>query len=83
MYLVKVSKRAEKAILKFPLTDETRMSLAIASPEENPRPVSCRKLSSGDHWRLRVGDYRILYDIFDAVQIVDVVDVGNRKHIYR
>ncbi len=49
----------------------------------NPRPPGSEKLSSEDKYRLRQGDYRILYEIADQHLIVTVVKVGNRRDVYR
>ncbi len=50
----------------------------------NPRPPGCIRLQGGgERYRIRVGDYRIIYQIQDAVLIVLVLDIGNRRDIYR
>jgi mRNA interferase RelE/StbE len=52
--------------------------------ENNPRPPGCVKLQGGDElYRVRVGDYRILYEVQDAVLVVLVVQIGHRGEIYR
>jgi mRNA interferase RelE/StbE len=56
---------------------------AIRSLAEDPRPPASKKLSGLEQYRLRQGDYRILYSIADAVLTVFVVAVGHRKEIYR
>jgi mRNA interferase RelE/StbE len=48
----------------------------------NPRPHGCKKLKGREGYRIRVGNYRIIYDIFDRELIVDVIAVGDRKDIY-
>jgi len=60
------------------------ISHAIDALEENPRPSGCKKLKDATEnlWRIRVGDYRIIYVIADEVKIVDVRKVGHRKDIY-
>lgn len=51
---------------------------------QNPRPVGCRKLVGGERdWRVRVGDYRILYEIDDTRKIVHVLHVKHRREAYR
>ncbi|MDH3771893.1 MAG: type II toxin-antitoxin system RelE/ParE family toxin [Nitrospirota bacterium] len=49
----------------------------------DPRPKSSRKLTGREGWRLRVGDYRVLYDINDAKQTITIVHVGHRRDVYR
>lgn len=51
--------------------------------QENPRPPGAKKLSGVDGWRVRKGDYRILYTIDDRARLVRVYRVGNRKDVYR
>ncbi len=81
-YTVVLSKRAQKQLNK--LTDNIAGPIfnAIAGLEENPRPVGCKKLKGRDGYRIRVGNYRIIFDIFDAEFIVDIIALGHRKDIY-
>jgi mRNA interferase RelE/StbE len=61
-----------------------RLRRAIDSLADSPRPSGCVKLSgSADLYRLRVGDYRIIYQIRDAVLVVLVVEIGHRRDVYR
>ncbi len=48
-----------------------------------PRPPGCLKLTGADLWRIRIGDYRVIYAIDDALRLVMVVDVGHRGDVYR
>jgi mRNA interferase RelE/StbE len=54
--------------------------LALAA---EPYPRGCRKLSHGDGWRIRVGDYRIIYTVDEANKVVTVFALGHRRDIYR
>lgn len=56
--------------------------MAISALAVNPRPRGCRKLSSSEQYRIRVGDYRVLYEIEDDVLRVLVVKVGHRRDVY-
>jgi mRNA interferase RelE/StbE len=48
-----------------------------------PRPSGCKKLKGGDNeWRIRVGDYRIVYEIDDAARTVDVTRIAHRREVY-
>ncbi|WP_223682274.1 type II toxin-antitoxin system RelE family toxin [Flavobacterium hibisci] len=49
---------------------------------ENPRPQGYKKLKGRPGYRIRVGDYRVIYEIFDDVLLIDVIDLGHRKDIY-
>lgn len=59
------------------------MRAAIAALAENPRPQGCIKLTDRDGWRIRVGSYRVIYEISDGQLLVTVIRVGNRRDIYR
>jgi mRNA interferase RelE/StbE len=59
------------------------IKLAIADLTDNPRPYGYKKLKGEDAYRIRVGDYRIIYEIDDGKIIVTVVSVGHRKDIYK
>ena len=60
-----------------------RIVRAIRSLAEDPRPVRCRKLSGKDKYRIRSGQYRIVYAIEDVVLVVTIVKVGHRSSVYR
>lgn len=84
-YRVEVSRKVEKFLagLRDPEL-QRRIVTAMRGLEENPRPPGSVKLSgSDDLFRVRVGDYRILYRVEDERLFVLVVDVGHRREIYR
>lgn len=57
---------------------------AIAALASNPRPHGCKKLRGpGELWRIRVGTYRVVYEIDDAAQVIRVARAGHRREIYR
>jgi mRNA interferase RelE/StbE len=61
-----------------------RFVSAIEGLAENPRPPGCLKMQGNDElYRVRVGDFRIIYQVRDSVLVVLVVDIGNRRDIYR
>ena len=79
-YQIKIEKDAQKFLKKLPRPDETRVLKAIAKlPDEGDR-----KQMKGHprFFRLRVGDYRIIYTVDNGQLIVRVVDAGNRRQIY-
>lgn len=82
-YSVRIEPVAWKQVmgLKEPLRE--KILVAIESLENQPRPSGCKKLKGkGGLFRVRVGDYRVIYDVMDAVLVVLVVEVGDRKDIY-
>ena len=82
VYQVILRKRAVKALEKINEPYYTALKQAIYNLARNPRPQDCKKLKGRDGYRIRVADYRIIYDIFDDILTVDVIDLGHRKDIY-
>ncbi len=84
-YTLDVARTARKYLLS--LTDKNlkaRLEEAMNSLASNPRPPDCLKMQGGEGlYRVRVSDYRIVYQIQDAVLVVLVVQIGNRREIYR
>jgi mRNA interferase RelE/StbE len=85
MYQIVVKPSARKELKKLPVPVATAVAQKIDGLSKNPRPEGCKKLlnSKEELWRVRVGDYRILYAIDDVVRIVDIHHVGNRRDVYR
>lgn len=82
MYSVELSKKAQKKLDK--LSDEIAnpILLVIGTLSENPRPQGYIKLKGRNGYRIRVGNYRIIYEIFEDILLIDVIDLGHRKDIY-
>ena len=81
-YRVEVKRSAVKEIEALPSKDIKAVLDKIASLADNPRPYDCQKLSGREQYRIRRGNYRILYYIEDDIQIVYIVKVGHRKDVY-
>jgi len=82
-YEVVFKASVSKDLQPLPRKDVQRILDAIRSLAGNPRPPQCRKLTGEDKYRLRCGDYRVLYQIVDRILTVCVVKVGHRKDVYR
>ena len=82
-YRVEVTRSAVKALRRVNPADAARLRGAITMLAEDPRPPASRPLRGRDGWRLRVGDYRVLYTIRDDVLLVVVVAVAHRRSAYR
>lgn len=82
-YKVEIKRSAVKEIENLPKRDLKAVIDKIASLSQDPRPHGCKKLSGQEKYRVRLGDYRILYAIEDAILIVYVVKAGHRKDAYR
>jgi mRNA interferase RelE/StbE len=81
-YHVTIKKQAIKSLGKINEPYYSNIKEAIYNLADNPRPVGYKKLKGRDGYRIRVADYRVIYDIFDDVFLVDVIDLGHRKDIY-
>ena len=77
-----ISRRGQKALASLPKGDYERVRDAIASLGENPRPAGCKKLVGREGWRIREGDYRVIYEVDDGKLQVTVLDIGHRRDIY-
>ncbi|MBD3809103.1 MAG: type II toxin-antitoxin system RelE/ParE family toxin [Sulfuricurvum sp.] len=82
-YKIEIKKSAAKEIENLPSVILKRVVSHIQELGSNPRPMGCRKLSGDEKYRIRVGDYRILYEIEDEIVMVYVVKVAHRKEVYR
>jgi mRNA interferase RelE/StbE len=83
-YTVEIRPAAERQIKKLTTVVQERIIARLEELELDPRPLGVKKLSGIDNlYRLRVGEYRIVYEIQDAVLFVVVVAVGHRREIYR
>ena len=84
MFSVLLERAAEKDLARLPARIHDRVIAAIMGLGKNRRPVGCRKLAgSKNDWRIRVGDYRVVYEIAEAVRIVRINRVRHRKEVYR
>lgn len=84
MYQIIIKKSAAKEMELLPIKILQAVTKAILKLSEQPRPKGSRKINplSSNLWRIRIGDYRVVYSIDDMVRIVDVKKVGHRKDIY-
>ena len=81
-YKITISRPAQKQLQKLPDNIARQLTSAIYKLGENPRPVGYKKLKGRDGYRIKSGDYRIIYDIADDVLSIEVVALGHRKDIY-
>ena len=83
-YRVQIERRAQKALNALPRDLRRRVAAKVDALAENPRPLGVRNLEGEeDLYRLRVGDHRVLYAIRDAVLLVLVVRIADRREVYR
>jgi mRNA interferase RelE/StbE len=82
-YAIEIEPRAQRQIRALPRDVQRRLTDALAQLAEQPRPPDARRLAGHDRiYRIRVGAYRILYEIEDRIRIVLVIEVGHRREVY-
>jgi mRNA interferase RelE/StbE len=81
-YSISISKTAQKQLDKLPDNIAEPIFETINSLADNPRPHGIKKLKARAGYRIRKGNFRIIYDIFDSVLLIDIIAVGDRKDIY-
>ncbi len=82
-YRVTLTSNVKKALMRLQDKTHDEIVATILKLAENPRTVGVKKLSGRDGWRVRVGDYRILYTINDQENIVSVFAIAHRRDVYR
>ena len=82
-YTVILPKSVQKQIDRLSQDIGSRMIVALSALETNPRPAGVKKLKGRDAWRMRVGDYRVIYEIHDRALQVIVIQAGHRRDVYR
>lgn len=81
-YSLTIKRNAVKALSQLPKSDYEKVRDAIQKLAEVSRPSGCKKLKGREGWRIRVGVYRVIYQIDDVSKNIRVLDVGHRKNIY-
>ena len=82
-YKIEIKKSAVKEIKKLPARDIKKILEKIYSLADNPRSQNCIKLSADEKYRIRIGAYRVLYEIKDKLLVVIVVNIAHRKDVCR
>ena len=81
-YTVLILPSAQKQLNKLPNAIATRIEDKMMELEQDPRPPGCKKLKGRDAYRIRIGDYRVIYEIHDGRLVVTVITIGHRKEVY-
>jgi mRNA interferase RelE/StbE len=82
-YKLLIKPSAAKELEAISPKDRRKVITRIEALATDPRPHGCEKLSGQEHYRVRQGDYRVVYGIDDAAQTVLVVKIGHRRDVYR
>lgn len=83
MYQVDILRRAQKELAALPADTYERLKRELWKLADEPRPSGARKLLAREGWRLRVGRYRVIYQIDDGAKVITILHVGHRKDVYR
>ncbi|HXD78701.1 MAG TPA: type II toxin-antitoxin system RelE/ParE family toxin [Puia sp.] len=81
-YTVLILPSAQKQLSKLPNAIASRIEDKLLELGHGPRPPGCKKLRGRDAWRIRIGDYRAIYEIDDGRLIVTVITIGHRREVY-
>lgn len=82
-YEILILRRAQKELAGLPEAIFGRVKLAVQKLADNPKPRGSQKLSGREGWRIRVGEYRVIYEIDNKNNSVTVLHIGHRRDIYR
>ena len=83
-YSIRFVESAARSLKKLPVGPRVRIAARIEALADNPYPPGTRKMAGEEHaYRIRVGDYRVVYDVLDEAIIVLVLRIGHRKDVYR
>ncbi len=82
-YNIQIKKSAEKELRKVPRSDLSRIVLKIQLLAKNPRPNKSKKLSEQENYRIRQGDWRIIYSVDDENKEIEIIKIGHHREVYR
>ncbi len=82
-YAITILRRAQKELSDLPKESYVRIRDAIRLLAEEPRPSGSKRLTGRAGWQIRVGSYRVIYEIDDPNHLITILHVGHRRDIYR
>ncbi|MBA3474457.1 MAG: type II toxin-antitoxin system RelE/ParE family toxin [Rubrobacter sp.] len=82
-YAVAINRSAERELKSLAPDIARRVGNRLQALAENPRPAQSKRLKGSPNFRLRVGDYRVVYSVDDAEEKVTIIAVGHRREVYR
>lgn len=83
MHKIELRRKAQRALDRLPKDDFNAVAGAVKGLVNTPRPKGVEKIKSAGLWRIRQGDYRIVYNIDDGQKMVTILRIGHRREIYR
>jgi len=82
-FAIQIKRNAQKALAKIPSVDQQKIIDAIYQLADAPLPSGCKKLKGKEAWRIRIGNYRVIYEIEGGELLIFVIEIGHRKEIYK
>jgi mRNA interferase RelE/StbE len=82
-YHIEFSPVARKTFLKLPRQLQQRILQKINILTTNPRPADCKKLQNSENYRIRIGEWRIIYRVEDNILLITLLKIGHRREVYR
>jgi mRNA interferase RelE/StbE len=83
MYRIELRRKVQRSLDKLPKRDFDAIIDTVKNLANSPRPKGVEKIKSTGLWRIRQGNYRVVYSIDDKQQIVTIVRIGHRREVYR
>ena len=81
-YRIEIKRTAQKALAKIPKEIQLKVIDAIKGLSLNPHPQNSKKLTGRSAWRIRIGNYRVIYEINNNVLLISIIVVSHRKNVY-
>ncbi|MDP3009183.1 MAG: type II toxin-antitoxin system RelE/ParE family toxin [Methylococcales bacterium] len=82
-FSLSIKHRAQKMLAKIPANKQQKIIAAIYELADIPFPSGCKKLTGREAWRIRVGDYRVIYEVENERLTIFIIEIGHRREIYR
>ena len=82
-YSIKFSPKARRQLRNLSPLIQKQIGLAIEQLAEDPRSLNCKKMQGMNAWRIRTGNYRVMYEIHDGIVLILVLALGHRRDVYR
>ena len=83
MYRVELRRNAQKFLDRLQMQERFKIISSLLELEQNPRPKGVEKVKGTELWRVREGDYRMIYYIDEKEKVITVVRIGHRRDVYR
>ena len=82
-FSVILPRSVQKQLARLDTVVAERIEKSLLQLQKNPRPAGAKKLKGREGWRIRVGDYRVIYEIHDKILQIIVIEIGHRRDVYR